>query len=217
MSDSATPTRNPVLDVLGRLLQGSLNRTLALDAGTADKVRALEGRSVRVDLRHLGLSLLLTVREGQLEVGPAGDQADLSLRASLGSLLSMALARGEDASVGKVEIAGDADLARRVQKLLRGFDPDWEEPLARAFGDVAGHQLAMGLRGAFGGMQRAARGFAGDAVDFLREESRDAVAKPEAEQFYDEVDLLREAADRLEVRVKRLADTLGADKAHDPA
>ena len=211
-----TRSRNPVLDVLGRLLEGTLNRALALDAAALEKIRALEGRSVRVDLRHLGLAMLLTARDGRLEVGPAGEDADLSLKASLGSLLSMALARGEDTPVGKIEIAGDADLARRVEKLMRGFDPDWEEPLTRAFGDVAGHQVAKGLRGAIGGVQRAARGFTADAVDYLREESGDAVAQPEAEQFYDEVDLLREAADRLEVRVKRVADALAAGGS-DPA
>lgn len=216
MSESAVTARNPVLDVLGRLLEGALNRALALDAAALEKIRALEGRSVRVDLRHLGLAMLLTSREGRLEVGPAGADADLSLKASLGSLLSMALARGDDTPVGKIQIAGDADLARRVERLMRGFDPDWEEPLTRAFGDVAGHQMAKGLRSAFAGAQRAARGFASDAVDYLREESGDAVARPEAEQFYDEVDLLREAADRLEVRVKRVADAL-ARHGIDPA
>ncbi|HRQ66173.1 MAG TPA: SCP2 sterol-binding domain-containing protein [Xanthomonadaceae bacterium] len=216
MSDSSAPTRNPVLDVLGRLLQGSLNRALALDTVTTEQVRTLEGRSVRVDLRHLDVAMLLTVHDGRLEVGPAGEKADLSLKASLGSLLSMALARGADAPFGKVEIAGDADLARRVEKLMRAFDPDWEEPLARAFGDIAGHQIAQGLRSAFGRLQRAASGFVGDAVDYLREESGDAVAKPEADQFYDEVDTLREAADRLEQRVQRLAEAL-ARKGQGPA
>jgi ubiquinone biosynthesis accessory factor UbiJ len=214
MSESEMKPRNPVLDVLGRLLEEALNRALALDAGTAEKIRALEGRSVKLDLRHLDLAMQLTVLDGRLQVGPAGDAADLSLKASLGSLLSMALARTEDTGMGRVEIAGDADLARRVEKLMRAFDPDWEEPLARAFGDVVGHQIAQSLRSTFGGVRRAAMGFAGDAVDYLREESGDAVARPEVERFHDEVDLLREAADRLEIRVKRLADALKQEGNH---
>jgi ubiquinone biosynthesis protein UbiJ len=211
MSDSHP--RHPVLDLLGRLFETALNRTLALDATAIERIRALEGRTVRVDLRHLDIALQLTARDGRLQVGPAGEGADLALRASLGSLLAMALSRESARPVGRIEIAGDAELARRVEQLLRGFDPDWAEPLAQAFGDVAGHQLAQALRAGFGGAARLARGLGRDMVEYLREETGDAVARPEAEQFYDEVDLLRESADRLEARIRRLAEALGNPRA----
>jgi len=41
------------------------------------------------------------------------------------------------------------------------------------------------------------------------EESRDLVAKPEVENFLDDVDALRERADRLDARVRRLARARG--------
>jgi ubiquinone biosynthesis protein UbiJ len=43
-----------------------------------------------------------------------------------------------------------------------------------------------------------------DGADYLVEESRDLIAKPEMEQFLDEVDELRERSDRLEARMRRL-------------
>ena len=46
----------------------------------------------------------------------------------------------------KVQINGDASLARDLERIFSKLEPDWEGPLAGMFGDVAGHQLAQGLR-----------------------------------------------------------------------
>jgi ubiquinone biosynthesis protein UbiJ len=40
--------------------------------------------------------------------------------------------------------------------------------------------------------------------EYLQEESRDLVSKPELEEFLVEVDQLRETADRVEARIARL-------------
>jgi ubiquinone biosynthesis protein UbiJ len=58
-------------------------------------------------------------------------------------------------------------------------------------------------------MRHSARAFARDAAEYVSEESRDIAAKAEVETFLDEVDALRERADRLEARVRRLAAPSG--------
>ena len=65
-------------------------------------------------------------------------------------------ARG-GAGVGRMRIEGDADLARRLQRLAGGFDPDWQQPFVAVLGDVVGVQVANAFAGAF----RHARGAAG--------------------------------------------------------
>jgi len=106
---------------------------------------------------------------------------------------------------GTIDIAGDADLARRLERIATRFSPDFDEAFVRVFGDVVGFQLARGLRRAFAASRDAARAFTRDAAEYLSEESRDIVAKPEIESFLDDVDALRERADRLDARVRRLA------------
>ena len=110
---------------------------------------------------------------------------------------------------GSVEIAGDADLARRLERIATRFSPDFDEAFARLFGDVAGFQIARALRSGFAAVRTSSRAFARDAADYLSEESRDLVAKPEVENFLDDVDALRERADRLDARVRRLARARG--------
>ena len=61
-----------------------------------------------------------------------------------------AMAEPEEADWGlpesKVQINGDASLARDLERIFSKLEPDWEGPLAGMLGDVAGHQVAQGLR-----------------------------------------------------------------------
>jgi len=214
MSDPRTP--NPLLQRLGGALEFALNRALELDAETQARLSALEGRRIGVDLRGTGLALAISIADGKLAVGPHWEKnGDLNLRAAPASLLAFALRRGDDDAVapGKVEISGDADLARRMEKLMRGYRPDIEEAFAQTFGDIIGVPLARSLQRAFAYARDSAHAAAQDTAEFLREESRDLVAPAEMETFLDDVDALRERADRLEARVKHLVARRGKDAA----
>lgn len=201
---------NPVLAVLGRGLESALNHALTLDAETREQLDALDGRAVCVSFRSTVLGMRIAVDSGQLRVGPAfaGD-SQLRVSATPGSMLAMATARlrgDADAALppGQVEISGDAELARRIERLAARFEPDFDEAFARVFGDVIGFQLARGFRGALAGVRKSTSRLLRTSVEYLVEESRDLVAKPELEQFFDEVDALRERADRLAARVRRI-------------
>jgi ubiquinone biosynthesis protein UbiJ len=198
---------NPLLVRLGTLLEGALNRALALDPEIGTTLAPLEGRRVGVELRGMNLALAIAVRDGKLRVGPHWESAsDLNVRAAPASLLAFALRRGEDTPLppGKVEISGDALLARTLEKIAREFRPDFEEAFARTFGDVAGVALARAFSRAFAFARESAQALAQDTAEFLREESRDLIAPAEMETFLDDVDALRERAERLEARIGRI-------------
>jgi ubiquinone biosynthesis protein UbiJ len=200
-------TPNPLLHMLGRMLEAALNRILALDRDTQTRIAALDGRAITLDFKSALPAMRIAVSGDRLRIGPAfaGDSA-LRVAATPGSLLSLALARGKDAALppGRVEIAGDAELARRLEQLATRFAPDFDEAFARVFGDVLGFQVARAIRGGLAWSRTSAHAFAQDAAEFLTEEGRDLVAKAELESFLDDVDALREHADRLDARVRRL-------------
>jgi ubiquinone biosynthesis protein UbiJ len=206
MTDDIAP--NPLFALLGRLLEQALARAVALDDDTRGRLAALEGRRVGLDLRGTPLALAVRVDGGALRVGPLRDApADLGVRASPGSLLAFALRAGSDGALppGKVEISGDAELARRLETLMRDSRPEVVDGFARTFGDVAGVPLARALLAAFAWTRESAANFVRDGADFLRDDSRDLVAPAELDDFLDAVDLLRERVDRLAARVDRLA------------
>jgi ubiquinone biosynthesis protein UbiJ len=192
----------------GRVLEAALNRLLALDPEVAAQLARLDGRRVELQLAAPPLALAISVQGGQLRVGPSDSEtpADLSIGATLGGLLrQLPPFRDSDAApAGKLTLSGDAELAQRVQRLLREFSPDFEAPFVQTFGEIAGHQIAKALHQAMLRAQSGAGKLARDSAEFLTEESRDLVAKAELEAFFDEVDHERDRAERLSAKLQRL-------------
>ncbi len=210
---TASPSRpwlpRPLRAIAGRALQSALNHALSLDPDTQQRVVALDGRSVQLHLEGPELTLAITVHDGKLAVGPGREDSQLRVRATPGSLLSMAMRRDDEGvAPGKVDIAGDAELARRLEKLATQFAPDVEEAFARTFGDVLGVPIARAMRQALAHARESGGHLAEDAADWLRDETRVAAAPGEVETFLDGVDTLRERSERLEARLARLEQKL---------
>ena len=206
--NTATPNAwlpQPLRKLAGRALETALNHTLSLDPETQKRLAALNGRSVQLHLRGPEIALAITVDDAHLKVGPPKNDNQLRVAATPGSLLAMAFRRDEDGiAPGKIDIAGDAELARRLEQLASKFAPDFEEAFARTFGDVLGVPLARVVRKALSHARETAAHLTEDSADWLREEARIAMAPGEVDGFLDGVDQLRERSERLESRVKRL-------------
>lgn len=194
--------------IAGRALEVVLNRVLALDPDTQQALSTMEGRRICLTMDAPTLALELIVHEGRFEVGPATttDEPDLAVRSTLGGLLSQLpfLRPSSGLGVGKMKIAGDADLARHLQKLAERFDPDWNLPFIDVFGEVVGVQIASALRAAFRTGRDGATQFAKHGAEFLTEESRDVIGRDELDAHLDDVDALRDRVERLAARMQNL-------------
>ena len=204
----------------GRALEAALNRAVALDPDTRDALQPLDGRSVVLALEaaETPLAMRLQVEGERLRVGPvdAEETPDLAVRSTLGGVLSFGMQtllprllgkRDDDEAampVGRMRIEGDAELARRLQRLAERFDPDWQQPFTAVFGDVIGVQIANGLAAALRQARVGGQKFAETAAEYLTEESRDVVPRAELDAFHDDVDTLRDDTERLAARIARL-------------
>lgn len=206
MTDRSASPFDAFKPLAGRALEQALNRLVALDPDTAQALQRLGGRRIGLALEAPPVALDITVADGRLKVGPPTDEPDLGIRATISGVLSqLPFLRTPGAPpVGKVRINGDAELARTVQHLAQRFDPDWEKPFADALGPIIGPQVARVLREAFQAGAGFAKGFSRDAADYLTEESRDVIGKAELAAFHDDVDDLRDRAERLAARFARL-------------
>lgn len=212
MTEAPAPTSplDAFKPAAGRVLEAALNRAVALDPETAQALRALDGRRIELALQSPPLALELRVDDGRLRVGPPtqADEPDLSVRSTLGALLGQLPAllgtrRDEAPAVGGMRIAGDAELARRLQRLAERFDPDWQKPFVAVFGDVVGVQVANAFAAALAQARTLGGALAGSAAEYVVEESRDVVGRDELEAFLDDVDGLRDDVERLAARIAR--------------
>ena len=210
----------------GRALEAALNRAVALDPDTRDALQPLDGRSVVLALEaaETPLAMRLQVEGERLRVGPvdAEETPDLAVRSTLGGVLSFGMQtllprllgkRDDDEAampVGRMRIEGDAELARRLQRLAERFDPDWQQPFTAVFGDVIGVQIANALAAALRQARVGGQKFAETAAEYLTEESRDVVPRAELDAFHDDVDTLRDDTERLAARIARLHKRVAA-------
>ena len=191
----------------GRALEQALNRVLTLDPDTQAAISKLDQRRIQLALEAPTIALEISVEGNQLRVGPVQDsEADLGIRSTISGVLSqLPFFRSSNAApVGKVRINGDAELARQLQALAKNFDPDWDKPFAEAFGVIIGPQIAKTLREAFKQGTSFAKKISQDGVDYLTEESRDVVSGAEQAAFNEDVDDLRDRAERIFVRFEKL-------------
>ena len=198
----------PLKRLLGGALEQALNRMLALDPECAAALAALQDRSVALRLAQPPLALRVQVRGGRLCVGP-GAAAELAVSLRPAGVAVAALKGGGALPPGAVNLSGDAELARRLEKLAREYRPDLEAAFAARFGEVIGVPLAQGIVAALGRLRAAAAQALDDATAWLQDEARLTPAAEELEDFHDEVDRLRERGERLAARLDALCARLG--------
>lgn len=208
MDRTQTSPFDALKPLAGRALERALNRAIALDADTREALSRLDGRRVELHLASPPLALQLRVDGDRLAVGPVASEGepDLAVRSTIAGLLSQLpfLRRDDAPPIGKVRVSGDAELARRLQRLAERFDPDWREPFVSAFGEVIGVQVANGVGAALRQARVLGSELARSAAEYVTEESRDVVPRAEIEAFLDDVDVLRDDVDRLAARVSRV-------------
>jgi len=182
----------------------ALNHLLEAEPWARERLAPFSGETVALaapPLPELRLSILADGR-----VAPAADDAAApSLTLALGADALAAMARGEEYFMRAVEVTGNARLASEVMLLVRHLRWDPEEDLSRLVGDVAARRM-VGLARDFAGWQiDAAQRLAEGLVEYAVEERRILVFRPELEPLAAGIARLRDAIERLEKRIERIA------------
>jgi ubiquinone biosynthesis protein UbiJ len=179
----------------------ALNHLLNAEPRARARLAGFAGATVEV-LNPPFPSLRFTILpDGRLEPGGG----DPSLVVSLKPDALFNLPRGGEYFLRSVEVEGDPALASEALALARELRWDVEEDLSRLYGDVAAHRMAQAGRAFAAWHVDVARRLAESFADYAVDEKRVLIARPEMETFAEAVARLRDAVERLEKRVARLA------------
>jgi ubiquinone biosynthesis protein UbiJ len=194
------------------LIEDAGNRLLRLDPETLRRLGDLQGRVVCIEFRDLGRRLYLHPSESGFRIAAESEQPPaVTLRGTLATFARLGLGAETDTlKAGELDIEGDAALGQRLQRIFRNLDLDWEEPLARLFGDPLGHELGRVARAAFTWHRQALKTFGLNSAEYLQEELRLLPVRDEVEAFLNGVDSVRADVDRLAARLERLRNKFPA-------
>lgn len=205
-----------LLTGLTAVLQTAVNQFIELDQNAKGQFKALAGKVLAIELTDLPFKLYFLPTAEDLQVYSQYDgTVDTRLRGSSIQLLAMGASARPDEQLfkGEVQIEGDTELGQRFQEILRSFQVDWEEHLSFVLGDVAAHKLANSARGLFQWGRKSFVSLQENVGEYIKFEANSVAARFEVEGFIEQVDTLRDDAERLSARVQRLESLCaGSDK-----
>lgn len=186
-------------------IETALNGYFSLDPDVLARLATLDGKVLAIELSGLDVALYLLPRQSHIRVFDThAKEPDVLIRGT--PLALMRMARGSAADVGDtgVFVKGDAHTAKAFQDMLKAVDIDWEEHLSRWIGDIAAHQVGNVVRNTAAWGNRTLDTMSSNVTEYLQHESRDLPSRYAMNEFLDSIDTLRNDADRLEARIRRL-------------
>jgi ubiquinone biosynthesis protein UbiJ len=189
-------------------LELALNRALELDPAASRKLDTLQGQIFLLRCTSPELDFYLQPESGRISLmGYWDGEITTAITGQASDFAELAGAVDPTAALinGNLALEGDSASLIEFQKILSSLDMDWEAPLVRTFGDVAGHQLAQGLRGLFSWGRQASSGFSRQLEEFIVEEARLTPSRQEVEDFYQDLEDLKLRVDRMTAKLKKLS------------
>lgn len=188
------------MNLLAPLALRAFNHLLEQNPGAQEGLARHAGKSLRLEGGLLKLDIAVTPDGAFADA--ASEMPDALIRLDPGLLLKLPLAGR--AAFKSLQTSGDADLLAEVNRVFQTLQWDMEADLAPRLGDVAAHRLATGARELRRWAQQNRESMAATLAEYLTEEQPVLANRPQVDQFYREVDALRDDAARLEARLKRL-------------
>ena len=190
------------------IIETAINRYLSLDPELLGKLKAFDGKVVKIELTIINKTLYMFPSESGIQIlAEFEGEVDTVLRGTPLSLFKMGLVSNTASLLlkGEVEITGDTRLGHQFKNVFNQMDIDWSEPLAEFVGDGLAYQLQQTGRKLTSWSQDTVSSISNSVSEYIQEESRDVVTETELNIFNDAVDKLRNDVDRLQQKIQSLS------------
>lgn len=190
-------------------LETVLNRCIGDSSRARELLEGLDGKSLAIIVRGLGVCFRLQASETHLALSVASARPEPTATATVeGTPLALLNLVGSAGAEGfrnsQARLSGDATTAEAFAELLRHARPDIEEELSRLIGDIPAHEIAGAARRTDAFARRAGSAVTMNTSEFLQEEARQLPPRVEVEAFGLDVDRLRDDVERAAQRLARL-------------
>ena len=194
------------MDPASHLFDSLCTRLLDTDPDSRDRLAALEGRVVCIDVLGAPGPVYLRGDGERMRISRFCDTpADVTLRGTPQAFAQLAAADADSgpSTAGAVRIEGDLEVARRFQRMVKKLDIDWEEIVSDYVGDIAARQLGRAARSLRDWSKSTSATLADDVREFLVEKTHEVPSREEISAFTDALDALRTDVETMAARILR--------------
>ena len=138
------------------------------------------------------------------ELGPVANDANPDVLVHIPPSVVQGFATGNERARTRITLSGDPAFAAVLGGVLRELRWDIEEDLSRIVGDVAARRIVRTGNSFLAWQRQAASNLFQTLAEYLTEERPVLAPRHELEHWAREVDDLRDAVERLELRIARL-------------
>ncbi|MFO1386477.1 MAG: sterol-binding protein [Chitinivorax sp.] len=185
--------------MLNRLSVATLNHLLAQQPELPRRLQAMTGKVARLLLPPHDIRFVIG-NDGLLSASEQEANATLSIPLSL----VPRLLTHDQAALNDIHIGGESEFAAELGKVLMQLQWDAVEDLSRLVGDIAANRLSQIGQSLFGSPGQWLKNLSENLVEHWTEEQPLIAHKTQIQQFINDVDTLRDDAERLEKRLARL-------------
>jgi ubiquinone biosynthesis protein UbiJ len=194
--------------MFNRQAAAALNHVLSNADWARAELRAFHDSVLEIRLDSIALRLAIT---GEGRFAAADASASTALLVQIDPLMAARLLGGDTAARNLVRTSGDDSFASVIWHVFNNLRWDVEADLATLLGDPLAHRVARLAQSMVGTARDSGPRVAQAAVEYLTEESRLSPPCAEIDAFLGDVDLLRDAVERMEQRIELMERGLRQD------
>lgn len=182
-------------------IQSVINAYVNLSPSSKDKLAAIDGKSLKVNIEPIQLALYILIKDAQIELSfEAKDKTSASISGTPIDLMQLIIqpsSRQRLFSKEKIKIQGDINFIQQFQDIIYQLDIDWEDKLSAFIGDVPAHFIGEACRQTSEKTQSFNQAMSDNLSDYLQEELRLFPTQEEAHDFFNDIHEIRLDVDRL--------------------
>jgi ubiquinone biosynthesis protein UbiJ len=189
------------------IIEKILNRYLQLDPESKPRLMALENKVIAQQFQPGDLKIYWIFNGKNIQLSDRhGGFVDVTIQGSPLDFLRFSSNLNDHTQLFASDIVttGNLEVAQDFKALFANLEIDWEEQLSHVTGDVIAHQVGNVFRGLTAWAQQSRNSLRQDITEYVQEETRCLPPREELQDFFRDVDQVRDAAERLELRIQRL-------------
>lgn len=199
-----------IKDLTLTTLEHAIRSALALDENSAERLSALDGKTLALTISPLNVRFYMEFAHQSLFLKSQVDGLpDCSITSSPMGLVRLSLLPASQARSlfnDRIKMEGDTEVGEAVKALFDDLDIDWEGHLAYFTGDVVAHQIGAVFRKGAAFTKQLRHSLGHQMGEFLKEELRVSPGQEELRDFFDDVDSIRLRVERLAAKIAQRKD-----------